>query len=1110
MGVRKEPDGSFTLTTRPTRKRKPLEVKVAPVIAPKSPAVDPRVGATITLDDGEFTRPFKSITKRFKRYAANTDLAANPAPTPLEVVSVTDAAPGGKLEYTIPGGATDHLIYGEVLPKELNNWVPDRATPAAAVIKVLGSGAPTNTVAPSISGTGFIEDGALTFNTGTWTGSPTLRTMLQLDGIDVPGTADVTSYTPVLAHRGKQVGLRVWANGYEAETSIVTPITVLVKVHSLKLDDPTIAGTGNVGDAITRTNGRWVSDDTPVPAITGQWQKDGSNIGGATGSSYTPVSGDETHVVRWGEYLTGYSGNKAYSQPITIKSATTDPYNITRPTLSGTGIETQVITLTRGTWNPGTPPAVIGSNFQISSDRVTYADIVGATGLTLTALHADIGKQVRARVRPSGFPAAEVFTDPITITAAPGVTFPANLTQAQWKAVQKSASGDRQGLFGNDAGNGATINVPSDFDLMAMGNVAPITVDLIGNATKIVDASGNDTIEFANTIGDGITVFHAPIWRHIATGQRQLAHDPNDLIVLRTATVTLSLGSPGVVNFTAHGMVVNQPLRFTTTGALPTGLALNTTYYVQSIPTADTLQVAATVGGTAINFTGGQSGAHTISVRGAYGAMIIDGTPPPPPPTDDFIAAMGTPASASFLNEAIKSPQIALNGNTMNGSYSAAAILAIAVRALQGNATAKTELKSRLTYCLGAGNGDRNPPMNGLFCENAGVPILAAALVCKAQQGGGGLWSYMGADLQNRFDLLADVSALNAAVTISDSNWHSGNSPFTITGWDASGNPKGDQAFAHNLGLPCICMALMTMAYYGGPAAWEARVAYLASDAGRTAIDDALNTAGMTELRRTFSWKKLTSYTKIQGHRGGITSKAPTDDEIRQSVSLNAAGTIAQVSYFKLRMASWKKITRDLIHNYDPARGNAVAINSKIGLGWHSKHQDITVVPDNNWSSGDPEGLPINTTQYATARTRGRQSKNSSGNEVDPPYKGLHGGWCEIYTGTDDGGGRSDVPYSVYGWRIMMSMWLVLWCFGYIDPSDPDWQTTATIINRCCADLNHKGIVRAPFLSIAHAKDLANDDMAEIAGTGASAYEKWAASSLFKIWSEVLATPFGL
>ena len=79
---------------------------------------------------------------------------------------------------------------------------------------------------------------------------------------------------------------------------------------------------------------------------------------------------------------------------------------------------------------------------------------------------------------------------------------------------------------------------------------------------------------------------------------------------IRRATVTITIATPGVVTLNAHGFAANQAVVFRTTGALPTGLALNTTYYVRN-PTANTFEVSATVGGASINTTGAQSGVHS-------------------------------------------------------------------------------------------------------------------------------------------------------------------------------------------------------------------------------------------------------------------------------------------------------------------------------------------------------------------------------------------------------------------------------------------------------------------------------------------------------------------
>jgi microcystin-dependent protein len=74
---------------------------------------------------------------------------------------------------------------------------------------------------------------------------------------------------------------------------------------------------------------------------------------------------------------------------------------------------------------------------------------------------------------------------------------------------------------------------------------------------------------------------------------------------------TITIASPGVVTFTAHGLANGSAVHFTTTGALPTGLSPSTTYYIVGV-TTNTFNLALTRGGAAINTSGSQSGVHTL------------------------------------------------------------------------------------------------------------------------------------------------------------------------------------------------------------------------------------------------------------------------------------------------------------------------------------------------------------------------------------------------------------------------------------------------------------------------------------------------------------------
>jgi hypothetical protein len=92
-------------------------------------------------------------------------------------------------------------------------------------------------------------------------------------------------------------------------------------------------------------------------------------------------------------------------------------------------------------------------------------------------------------------------------------------------------------------------------------------------------------------------------------------------LAYKSATVTISIAVPGVVTWTDHGLSVNDTIRFTTTGALPTGLAAGTTYYVKTVLSPNTFTVSASAGGAVITTSGTQSGVQTALLW--YGTAVV-------------------------------------------------------------------------------------------------------------------------------------------------------------------------------------------------------------------------------------------------------------------------------------------------------------------------------------------------------------------------------------------------------------------------------------------------------------------------------------------------------
>lgn len=73
---------------------------------------------------------------------------------------------------------------------------------------------------------------------------------------------------------------------------------------------------------------------------------------------------------------------------------------------------------------------------------------------------------------------------------------------------------------------------------------------------------------------------------------------------------SISIGTPGIVTLAGHGLVAGDTVQFTTTGALPGGIAPLTLYFVIPID-ANTFEIS-TDGATPINTSGPQSGVHTL------------------------------------------------------------------------------------------------------------------------------------------------------------------------------------------------------------------------------------------------------------------------------------------------------------------------------------------------------------------------------------------------------------------------------------------------------------------------------------------------------------------
>lgn len=172
--------------------------------------------------------------------------------------------------------------------------------------------------------------------------------------------------------------------------------------------------------------------------------------------------------------------------------------------------------------------------------------------------------------------------------------------------------------------SGGTTYALGDRVSVVTGEVYAVYESLQASNTGHTPASSPDWwLYLADTYAlySGSTVYIADEFVITTTTNRAY----KSLIGVNHGTATITIATPGVVTSAAHGLAADTPVCFTTTGALPTGLAAGTIYYVRN-PATDTFEVSATVGGASINTSGSQSGTHTLYSQPNVGYALTEAT----------------------------------------------------------------------------------------------------------------------------------------------------------------------------------------------------------------------------------------------------------------------------------------------------------------------------------------------------------------------------------------------------------------------------------------------------------------------------------------------------
>lgn len=331
-----------------------------------------------------------------------------------------------------------------------------------------------------ISGTDSVGS-LLTVSTGSWSASISNASyQWKRNGVSISG-ATSNSYVPTNADYQANLTVTVTASatGYSSATQTSPNFYISGAGPFTVAPTPTISGTLRVGETLGVSTGSW----SPAPyGITYQWLRNGINIPGATGTTYTLVGTDYTTTisVQVTASRTGYQTTAKLSVGYYINLQGSFTYTPT-PSISGTLKVGQILDASAGTWSPtptgfsyqwlrgGTPiPGATESTYEVvGDDYQSYISVsvtpvmMGYVTSTKTSYSSYISNKGDLPTPPTPT-LAGVYQVGEYLTVAPGKWVAGVKLTIQWYAnglAIAGATGEKYQLLPSEKNKAITIEI---------------------------------------------------------------------------------------------------------------------------------------------------------------------------------------------------------------------------------------------------------------------------------------------------------------------------------------------------------------------------------------------------------------------------------------------------------------------------------------------------------------------------------------------------------------------------------------------------------------------------------------------------------------------------
>jgi len=256
---------------------------------------------------------------------------------------------------------------------------------------------------------------------------------------------------------------------------------------------PSVSGTATVGQTLSISTGTWTGNPISF-TYTYQWQRNGTNIGGATSSTYTLVSADAGATIRCVVTATNTTGNTSTNSNTTASIAATVPGQPTGISASTISANSVTVSFTAPADNGG---SAITSYTAVSSPGGITGTINQAGSGAITVNGLSTGVQYTFTVYATnavGSGTASTSSGQTTTWSVPGMPTIGTATTTGTNSVSVS--------FTPPASNGGTAitsytAVSSPGNITGSSSSSPITVNGLQSGT-----SYSFTVYATNSVGN--------------------------------------------------------------------------------------------------------------------------------------------------------------------------------------------------------------------------------------------------------------------------------------------------------------------------------------------------------------------------------------------------------------------------------------------------------------------------------------------------------------------------------------------------------------------------------------------------------------------------------